>query len=131
MRLRDPPAYRPQPDPWPAGLRCWDTRPHAPGDCWYGTWADGAWWTYAEPDEYGYQGPRLHLAPEHQGARPMVVVLPSNDLFCLHGATVRDGHHGPSGWRVEGQLPDVTVQPSVHAVGRWHGWIRDGQLVSC
>lgn len=131
LRLRAPPAYCPIPDPWPAGLRCWDTRPHAPGDCWYGTWDDGAWWTYAEADEHGYRGPRLRLAPEHCDARPMVVVLPTGDLHCLHSPTTRDGRPGPSGWSVQGELPQVTVQPSINSLGRWHGWVRDGVLVSC
>lgn len=31
-------------------------------------------------------------------------------------------------WDVTGELPKVTVSPSIHMVGIYHGYIRDGQI---
>lgn len=33
-----------------------------------------------------------------------------------------------SGWRVSGELPAITVHPSIDAEGCYHGWLRDGVL---
>ena len=32
-------------------------------------------------------------------------------------------------WRREGAPPNVTADPSIHFVGRWHGWLRNGELI--
>lgn len=37
--------------------------------------------------------------------------------------------HGQS-WQHSGELPNLTLTPSVDA-GCWHGFIRNGELVSC
>lgn len=29
---------------------------------------------------------------------------------------------------VVGQKPNVTIHPSIHLVGIWHGWLQEGQL---
>lgn len=41
-----------------------------------------------------------------------------------------------NGWKVEGVAPNITVSPSIFCNPNgnppgWHGWIRDGELVSC
>lgn len=33
------------------------------------------------------------------------------------------------GWTWNGDIDKPTLSPSVHTVGVWHGWVRDGQLV--
>jgi hypothetical protein len=36
------------------------------------------------------------------------------------------------GWELTGtSFADITLSPSIHQVGHWHGWLRDGVLVSC
>lgn len=36
------------------------------------------------------------------------------------------------GWDITGTgFEDVTLSPSIHHVGHWHGWLRNGELVSC
>jgi hypothetical protein len=36
------------------------------------------------------------------------------------------------GWDTAGSsFEDITLSPSIHHVGHWHGWLRDGVLVSC
>jgi hypothetical protein len=37
--------------------------------------------------------------------------------------------HGQS-WQHSGNFPDLTLHPSVDA-GCWHGWIRDGEMLTC
>lgn len=38
----------------------------------------------------------------------------------------------PVAWGVTGEtFETLTLTPSIHAVGHWHGWLRDGVLVSC
>ena len=32
-------------------------------------------------------------------------------------------------WTVTGTPPAITVAPSIHVIGVWHGWIRNGELV--
>ncbi len=34
-------------------------------------------------------------------------------------------------WQWDGNRERPTLTPSVHAPGRWHGWIRGGRMVSC
>jgi hypothetical protein len=36
------------------------------------------------------------------------------------------------GWGIAGtSFDDVTLHPSIHAVGHWHGFLRNGTLESC
>lgn len=34
-------------------------------------------------------------------------------------------------WRWNGSLDAPDLQPSVHHVGHWHGWLRGGVWISC
>jgi hypothetical protein len=34
-------------------------------------------------------------------------------------------------WLLTGDRMKPTLHPSLHVPGRWHGWLRDGRLVSC
>ena len=34
-------------------------------------------------------------------------------------------------WQLSGTLEKPTLSPSVHWVGVWHGWLKDGFLKSC
>lgn len=106
---------------------------YAPGDCWYAV-RDGEAWCAFDSGPDAMRRP-LHIAPQHiaAGARPMLVILPGGpdlpcgDLHSLH--MVASG--GTTGWTITGELPRITVSPSINVVGRWHGWIRDGVIVPC
>lgn len=40
-----------------------------------------------------------------------------------------DGHHETADpWRVTGELPNISMQPSIRVHGGWHGFITDGVL---
>lgn len=34
-------------------------------------------------------------------------------------------------WQWDGNEDAPTLTPSLHLVGTWHGWMRNGELVSC
>lgn len=59
----------------------------------------------------------------------LVVKIPTKngrgDLFSIDHPSSGDGE----GWSRSGTPPNVTAHPSIHYVGEWHGWLRDGALV--
>lgn len=74
-----------------------------------------------------------------KGSRPpLMVIIPSihfkeGDRFLLDrsASDAKDGH----GWKItikgkliDGQKPDITVTPSIHAVNSYHGFIRNGRI---
>lgn len=73
---------------------------------------------------------REHLSDyyfQHNAHRaPIAVILPNGDLFIVDGKTSRE--NDPSGWTVTGTFPNITVSPSINVVGRWHGYLKDGEL---
>ncbi len=40
-------------------------------------------------------------------------------------------YNGGHSWQWDGNVQKPTLQPSVNSIGNWHGWIRDGRMVSC
>jgi hypothetical protein len=59
-------------------------------------------------------------------------MFPGMNLACLPirpmvDASVNGGHS----WEWNGNTTKPTLSPSVHAVGCWHGWVREGRMVSC
>lgn len=34
-------------------------------------------------------------------------------------------------WQRTGTPPNITAHPSVHIIGKYHGWLRDGYLIEC
>ena len=57
---------------------------------------------------------------------PLLVCLPNGDEFPIDARVTdsQDGH----GWTVTGEAPNVTVNPSINCIGRYHGWIQNGVL---
>lgn len=50
---------------------------------------------------------------------------------CGHmGALAFRPHKSPS-WDWDGNMEAPTLLPSVHHVGHWHGWLKNGIWVSC
>lgn len=57
----------------------------------------------------------------------LVICLPGKIHFrASHIATRDTGQH--HGWRVTGELPNITIHPSVDVEGYYHGWITDGVI---
>jgi hypothetical protein len=51
--------------------------------------------------------------------------LPSGTDFC---PDFKATDKRKNGWTVTGELPRISVSPSVNEVGRYHGWIKEGVL---
>lgn len=90
------------------------------------------WFERIRPDRKYLGRP---LSPEyvrdHEATRlPIVVMIPGRNTrgeihgwpFCVD-ANASDSDHG---WEVSGTPPQITVTPSIHAIGVYHGWITDG-----
>jgi hypothetical protein len=76
--------------------------------------------------EQGYKGPGEFVGPD---GRCLYVKLPDNSDWCVDGPAT----NGP-GWKRTGTPPNVTAWPSIgthnqDGTWRYHGWLRDGQLV--
>jgi hypothetical protein len=94
-------------------------------------------WTL-DPDEIGWWWPSHfatgeRLSKNFVGGRPPILVfLPGKVLFCVDGATFRTGPDGKTiysgGWNVSGDLPNITLAPSINIGGIYHGFIRDGVI---
>lgn len=59
--------------------------------------------------------------------RPLFVVLPNNDLFCVDGQCWKMGEHY-GGWTVTGEPPDITISPSINIGGSYHGFLQNGVI---
>ena len=116
------------PPPWTDGPEEAPHRTYEVGDCWYASpHPDGGWCAFNDGPEWSRH--RVTVAPEHlrSGVRPMMVVVSDrHPPWCLHAGTTTDG----SGWEVKGDLPEVTVAPSIHIHGIWHGLVRRGKLLT-
>jgi hypothetical protein len=65
---------------------------------------------------------------------PIIVMLPQKAKdgeiwawpWCVDGIQSDPPHVG---WTVTGDAPNITVHPSIHAIGTWHGWLQNGELI--
>ena len=64
----------------------------------------------------------------HSGQRPPItVVLPTAGWHCVDWMQVSD-RRMYGGWDVAGELPLISVTPSINIDGQWHGWLANGVL---
>lgn len=62
----------------------------------------------------------------------MNAMFPGDNLACLPIRPMVDSKaNGGHSWEWDGNREKPTLNPSVHAVGCWHGWVRSGRMVSC
>ena len=98
-----------------------------PGDMWLAhvdEWAAGR-----SELEQAFNRAHRELAAEYWDTNfanraPLYVVLPNGDPFCVDQCASVSGN----GWTVTGTPPLITVHPSIHAVGEYHGWLQSGVL---
>jgi Family of unknown function (DUF6527) len=102
-----------------------------PGDLWFvePTQQDGVWF-----------GNHSRLADEYvrdrmATRRPIVVAVgfvnqfgPGVVEFCVDSIPTSNAPGDHSGWTVTGEAPMISVSPSIHMIGIWHGWLKDGVL---
>lgn len=92
-----------------------------------------------QPSRYRFGPGAMWWAPLTYGPRPVEralwVILPNNaGAFCIDGPSTHMDDQAKKitygdGWRRSGEPPNVTVTPSIDAVGEWHGWLTNGELV--
>lgn len=65
------------------------------------------------------------------GRRYLMVALPIPNSVRAIVTPFSIGFKNISGaaWRWDGNLERPTLEPSLHAVGHWHGWVRNGELI--
>lgn len=100
-----------------------------------GIWEPG--WCFYAPFEYDLS--KHYLAEVRQDRPPIMVVLPIRGPHRIGGTQfIIDSHptSDPEGnWEVQiegsfvdGQKPDITVTPSINALGIYHGYLTHGVL---
>lgn len=108
-----------------------------PGDCWRVPLAT----RLPDWDEDGnpLPGDRTYeeewqwfLSPEFRASgRDFVIVvrLPDGTDWTIDHASSRSlQEQRPQGWTVSGDLPRISATPSIHVIGRYHGFLTDGVL---
>ena len=79
------------------------------------------------------------------GKRTLVLALPcrrsetsrmgeigfSSTAWCYSRWTIDHKNSCGAQWSWNGNEEKPTLNPSLHAVGIYHGWIRDGMLIEC
>lgn len=63
------------------------------------------------------------------GENCLHVMLPGN-VFIMIGVAVGPAST-PKVWGWDGNEERPTLEPSIHTVGHWHGFLKAGRLVSC
>lgn len=66
---------------------------------------------------------------QHNTRRPpLVVLLPGPNYFMVDGQCYSSEKGYYDAWTVSGKTPVITVSPSIHIFGRYHGWLKDGVI---
>ncbi len=58
---------------------------------------------------------------------PLIIVMPGGWDWCPDRMAF-DGKKYSGGWNVEGDIPNITITPSINRMGNYHGWVRDGVI---
>lgn len=90
-----------------SAMRC-TLRDAPPGAMFYADW-------------YDWKGP---------DGKCLVVVTPAGPWIVDGPSMNNDGSRG-NPWTRTGEVPKVTVSPSIHIPGKYHGWLRNGILEAC
>ena len=84
---------------------------------------DFCWYNSGDENWYG------KLIPE--GCHDLVIALPiKHDVGWTRSLwTIGYKNTGGHQWSWNGNRTSPTLHPSLHAVGIWHGYVKDGQLI--
>lgn len=65
------------------------------------------------------------------GQKRLWFVLPNGESGVINIRPVVAGQEAHPSWGFDGNEDKPSLLPSVHCVGRWHGWFRTGRMESC
>lgn len=104
----------------------WHVGPYSesftPGSCYFAPWLLTARWS----NTLG-----MHYRRKWASVRePILIWLPNEAGSWSPDQMACDGERGwhGDGWTVVGDLPDITVTPSINIAGRYHGYLTRGVL---
>jgi len=106
-----------------------DKRDKEPGDMWFSdiTGEDGNF--YCEEGRLSDEYVRDHMA----NRKPLIVMIPARAGDSVYpypfgiDTSTSEGTRR-HGWTVSGEPPNITVHPSIHLPGHYHGWLQNGVL---
>ncbi len=118
--------------PWK--IRLLDKSPENPqiGDAWYAHEMINEFREFYLKNSLSVEYKQNHLNKRS----PIIVHLPMRYAdgstgsfpFCVDEGYKNGGHISEHGWTVSGELPNITVNPSINCIGIYHGWIRNGEI---
>lgn len=91
---------------------------YIPKDCDKDSWP----WYLSENDDLSDY---YHQNNSHR--QPLLVILPGHNLFLVDGKCWDRGRKY-GGWRVSGEAPNITIQPSIDLKGFYHGFLTNGVI---
>lgn len=60
----------------------------------------------------------MYVGPD---GKAWCVMLPGDSEWVIYGRSVNG-----KGWDITGEIPNITVSPSIHRIGQYHGFIKKG-----
>lgn len=84
-------------------------------------------------DDAVYAGPpgSFCIETHENGQRMMIFKYPDGDVGGIFLRPVVPPNAAHPSWEWDGNASKPTLTPSVHRLGRWHGWFRAGRMESC
>jgi hypothetical protein len=85
---------------------------------------------FFEDDEFKGNPGDFQIVDEANRQRRLWFVCPGcHQVSAIAIRPVIDG--SAASWEWDGNIENPTLTPSIHHIGCWHGWLTDGQFVSC
>lgn len=69
---------------------------------------------------------------DSEGKRMLCVLIPcpsAESGYTFSQWTIDHPNHCNAQWSWDGNEDSPTLTPSLHAVGVWHGWVKNGELI--
>ena len=92
-----------------------------------------------EEDRLGLHWPYFHcksqkLSPyyyrHNRHRRPIMVMMPGRALYCIDAMQQLNGIYFGDGWIVTGDIPNITMSPSIDIGTIYHGFIINGEITN-
>lgn len=85
----------------------------------------------ADEDAVLAAGPGAFCIDRCDGETRLACRLPDGCFIDIAIRPLPEGAFPQPSWEWDGNEEKPTLKPSVHTRGHWHGWIKNGRMVSC